>query len=270
MKKKQDIQENKSLKKAAIFLGVVILLVMLSVIFRIFSVVKDSSFNGKDRFTISVVVSSDKAHIVSFNPKDKTVSRVYVSGDRKRISPGRILGVPVDGELELKRDDLKFNSGSSILTYALTHPETVKKGLNSYDLLRLYIFTRSLASGSYLEESVSTTDNSMNLDRIALKLMADGNILNEQKSIEIVNGTSINGLGKRLERIFQNSGGNVVAVSNSPTVIKKSKIYIFNEYSYTYERIQKLLDYPSDIVNRREIADIKVVIGLDGIRGDIY
>lgn len=270
-KEKVQKTKSKSVKKALFFVFIVLLLIFLSLFFRLVSLIKDSSFNSKDRFTISVINNESKAFIISFNPVDETISEVTINGPRDKLSLGRILGVPVDGSIVLNNKNIIYlDQAPKIINYALFHPGLKKLNLNHYDLIRLFIFSNFIPPGNYSKVTISVSDSELSRDKIAQRFITDNKIIEEQKSIEIVNATTIQGLGKRLERVIKNSGGNVIAVSNAQESTTSSKIIISGEDSYTKKRIEKLLGYPSIVINKPDVAEIKIVIGLDGIREGIF
>lgn len=262
---------NKSTRKAIFFVFVVIVLVVLSLLFRVIFLIKSSNYNSKDRFTISVVVDDDKAMILSFNPENETISEITLNGKRKNLTPARLLGVFIDGTVILGNNNPEnYDTATELLNHTLLNPQIKKTNLNHYDLFKLYLFSKLIKPGNYNKESIRLTDNEMSLDQISQKNLIDSRLLEEQKSIEIINGTSIEGLGRRLERVIKNSGGNVISVTNSREDVKTSKITMYDINSYTLSKLAKNLKYPTVITDQKGIADIIIIIGKDGIREEIF
>lgn len=271
MGKKKSIEPegNKSIKKVILFLVVVAILIFFSLSVRLMYLIKQSKFDNESRFTVAINESEDSSLILSFNPINKSISKLVLTGDRKKISAGKIAGIPLDGTITLPGIS-NNKSTSGYLMYAMSNPMVKKEGITVLDVMQLYFFAKTVSPANLLEEEVSVKDEQNTLNPLALRLFSDQRIVDEQLSIEIVNGTGIDGLGKRLERIIQNSGGNVVAVSNSHKVEKTSKITYFQDSSYTLQKIQRILNYSVEVVQKREIADIKIVIGTDGILENVF
>lgn len=268
-KEKEELSKNRSLKKVFVFILIVLLLLLISVTIRLFYLVKDSKYNGRDQFTISVITTSNKSSIISFDPQNKSISHVLLVGERRNISPGRILGVLVDSNIDLGKD-LKSYSIPKILFNTLLRPGTRKEEITHIDIIRLLVFANSLSPSGYFEEIINLNSSDDTVSGIAQKLFTDTNIIRERKSIEIVNGTGISGLGKRLERVLKNIGCNVVAVNANLKKTDRSEIITYEKDSYTAEKLQKKLRYPYKVSSKRDIADIKIIIGIDGIRDSVF
>lgn len=272
MKKKQKKESgDRSLKKVLLFCLVVSILIILSIMVRILYVVVNSKYDGSNRFTISVTESPHKAYILSFNPMDRTISEVILTGDRKNTSAGKLLGIPVTGSVKLT-EGVKLNDidPPDILFYLLMQTNIPKKNMTFIDIFRLYLFSRTLSATGTTITALNFPRDWQSFDMIASKLFTDELIINEKKSIEIINGTGIDGLGKRLERVISNTGGNVVSVSNSRNIVQSSVILYYQEISYTEKKIQQFLNYTPSPMQDKGIADIKIIIGTDGVREDLF
>ena len=251
-----------------LFLAIVFILIILSTLARLYYLVKNSSYNGESKFTVAVIEDASHAFVISSGPQDVSLDEVLLIGKRNG-TPGKILGIPIDGTIEFPSGAAVKNVPSDILLSSLT-PGTIKKNLTILDILRFYLFTKAVTPNNYTQDSVRTSDDGTLIDKVSSNLFSDQKIVDEQKSIEIVNGTGIDGLGKRLERLIKNSGGNVIAVSNTHLPEQYSRIYYYQETSYTQNKIQEILQYPSVPIKNREIADIRIVIGEDGVREEVF
>jgi hypothetical protein len=256
----------RSIKKVILFCVVVVLLILISLLVRLSIVLKDSKYNGSDRFTIAIV---DKKVLtfLSFDPATTSISSLRVTGMVLQAPPQRIIGIPVDGILLVAKPFTLSTDPSEAIQTILLHPTyTTKKDINGVDIFRAYLFAKSVSLKNIQHETLSMTKSENDIDKLAAQLFSDTKIVDDNLSIEIVNGTDISGMAKRLERLIDNAGGNVVAVSSTHEVEKKSKIYYYQKPSYTEERLQRMLGYPAVLSNTQGIADIKVVIGEDQVR----
>lgn len=269
-KNSTEVIENHSIKKVVFFCFIVCSLIIISLLARFFVIWKESRFDGKNKFTLEIIENDSRATIFSFNPEAKSIASITLTGKRK-MRPSKILGVFTDGSIDIKSAFvLKEEKAKSFFSDIFYHQNSIKKNITSIDLARLYLLTKTvLEKDIYYETFLVSTDTS-SFDKTALQFFIDPKIVDEQKDIEIVNGTGINGVGKRLERIIKNSGGNVIAVSNSRDIVKHSKVFYFDKESYTEEKYSSLLKYQKEKMQSREISDIKILIGLDGIRDDIF
>lgn len=106
------------------------------------------------------------------------------------------------------------------------------------------------------------------LDSVLTGLERDERIEREQARIEVFNGTSIDGLGSRVERWIRHVGGEVIRVKNAPGRSQESVLYVTDadEYAYTVSRISGLFESIRIVEGRPEFittGDITVIIGID-------
>jgi hypothetical protein len=94
-------------------------------------------------------------------------------------------------------------------------------------------------------------------------LFKDNTIITENLNIQIINTTDIPGLGKQLERVIVNQGGNVISVTNSREPVKKSKIQYIGEKNYTVGKFTSLFDLSAEKIENKSIADLIIIIGED-------
>lgn len=262
--------ENNSIKKVVFFCFIVFSLIIISLLARFFVIWKESKFDGKNKFTLEIIENDTKATIYSFNPEAKSIASITLIGKRK-TSPRKILGVFIDGSIDIKSAFIvKDENAKNVFSDLFYNQNKVKKNITSIDLARLYLLTKTVLEKDIYYKTFLVSVDTPSFDKTALQFFIDPKIVDEQKDIEIVNGTGINGVGKRLERIIKNSGGNVIAVSNSRDIIKNSKVFYFDKESYTEKRFSTLLNYQIENMQNREISDIKILIGLDGIRDEIF
>lgn len=259
--KQPEKSSEKSIRKVVVFCFVVCLLIALSLLVRVIVLFKDSSFDGENRFTFAVVKQSRPIAALSFDPSNKSAVIVHIINDRERISPQKLLGVPVDGNVSVPDTFLVSDDPSATILKLLTTQGVVTKNLNELDFVRIFLFTKSLALKDITRQEVRLPIEQVEMDVQLAELFADTRIIDENISIEVINGTDIPGLGKRLERLVKNAGGNVVSVTNSNKGEHKSRIQFFGKVSYTHERLQKLLGYPMEEVKTQKVADITIIIG---------
>lgn len=270
MKKQQIEGENtRSLKKVIIFCVIVAGLILLSLLLRFIVVIQHSKFDGTNRFTLAIV-EDKKFRLLSFDPASTTISLLVVSGNNSNELPQRVIGIPVDGTIRVTHTFALAPDPADGLMAVMMHPIETSKDITGVDLVRLYFFAKTISTKNTHSEQLVLPHSESDINKIATQLFADNKILDDNVSIEIVNGAGISGMAKRLERMLDNSGANVVAVSSSHRLEKTSKIYYYQKTSYTVDRLEHMLGYPLVLTNQQGIAEIKIILGEDQIKTTKY
>lgn len=265
MKRKRENQEssdNKSIKKVILFCAIVVLLIIISLVIRFFIVFKNSKYDGNARFTVAIV-EKKSFRIFSFDPGSNQIAVLTVGGKVPAEPPQRSVGAPIDGTVTVL-DQLTIPSEpENALFTIITHPTQTRNDITGVDLIRLYWFAKTVSAKNVQEERITLPGSENDIDKTVSRLLEDTHIIDDNLSIEIVNGTDIPGMATRLERIISNAGGNVVAVSSSHEIERTSKIFYYQKPSYTEAKLQHMLGYPAFVTKTQGIADIKIIIGKD-------
>jgi len=144
------------------------------------------------------------------------------------------------------------------------------KNIGIRNTFLMYSFSKDLAIEDKRTAKIS---NIFDLDKELKQIYLDSEIAEEKLSIAVVNGTGINGLGKRVSRYVTNTGGRVVDVSTKNENIEKS-IVLYKEDSKTLSYLSNILnvensvkveDGSSKYTEFPELikADVVIVLGLD-------
>ncbi len=254
---------SKSLRKAIFFCVAVILLIFFSLLFRLTLLIKEGTYDGSNRYTLSIIKDGTQSSIVSFDPEQNTVGILRLSGSRQNKTIQQLISVPIDGSITLSSDMSLSEDPSSLLLSILLKPGLKKEKTNEVDIAQLILFSKKLAPKDISLKEIKLPAESSQIDEVASQLFADAAIVDERISIEIINSTDVPGLGRRLERLIKNTGGNVVAVSNATTVLPKSKIVFFKKESYTSMKLKQILQYMTEPTTKQSIAEITIYIGDD-------
>lgn len=286
MRHKKKISDKNNLGIAIIFIILVLVLIIISGIFKIVSLVAQSRFDGKHRFTIGLSNKKSNISVVSFAPDNLSVSYLLINPDLmdgkgdletknikvKELNIIKNLSIPVDAFIEFSSNDfgflkpkddkksIDFKMQDIILNY-----KNIKTDLTVVDLLRLWVFYKTVPSHSVSGKDFTSGKNGFIISKVSSSLFNDYTVSQEKISIEIINGTEILGLGNRLAGLITNMGGNVVAVSTSDKPIEKSEISYFGEKTYTLERLVKILSFKTIVSDKQEISDITVKLGKDTV-----
>lgn len=112
------------------------------------------------------------------------------------------------------------------------------------------------------QTEVLETESSL-LDGKIGTLFTDTTFLAERKSVEIVNGTDVQGVASRIARIITNMGGEVLFVKTAREPLAYSRIETHDE-SYTAKKLERSLGLPLFKKKKDEgKTDILIVIGED-------
>jgi hypothetical protein len=258
MSKKSGRSNNMQL--AGIFVLGVVGLIILSSIFKVIFLIKDSRFDGVHKFNVQFN-SSKVTNIVSFSPQAKSISILSVSNTSTK-NFAKQYEILVDGRITSK-NDLREKNISSILLKSILPFGNKVENLTIIDLVRLTLFTRSVSQNSIFERGFIDSYNEAQKSNVISLSFTDPHIYQENQSIEVVNATSTFGLGTRLALLISNLGGNVILVTSEKKEADNSKIIYFGEKTYTVKRLGEYLNFPMEKTEKKGIADVIIIIGKD-------
>ncbi len=258
MKKKKEQVSNA--KIAIVFFIFLAFFVGISLTLKLVSVVREGKFDDGRRFTLSLS-NSKNLDVMSFSPptKDIVIFKLPV------VSPneaGKLLEIPIEGSIASNSLDLDQKADSLFLKSVLNYKD-LKTNLTLIDLLRIFAFVRTVPDSNIIVKEITADLDTMQIDRIVGRLASDDLLEKEGKTIQIINGTNVGGLGNRLARLITNMGGNVIIVATENSPKKISIISYIDEKSYTVEKLNKVLGYELVLEADNAIADITITIGED-------
>lgn len=265
------------MKIALLFFTFVIFLVLLAFGFRIFLLVLQSKYDGKHRFTLAVYATNSEKerviNIISAAPETRTLSVLRVTGNNltDAFPIQRYLAIPIDATLVLSEQKKYPKDYDGLLESLLFSYKTVKTDLTLIDVLRFYIFAKSLSRQviTFKElavEEYNTVASQAAIDTIVSQLFFDPSFTSEKVSIQVVNGSEVQGLGNRLGRLITNMGGNVIMVTSANQVYPRSEILATNTDSYSVAKLAKTLGLTVREVKKDGISDIIIHMGKDNQR----
>ncbi len=191
---------------------------------------------------------------------------IYDLGGSKLLkdSLANFFTIPIDGYLELGgswQDKTamqmveSFRQNPLVLTSVLVDTKT---DLTPLELLRLFSSLRSvrfdkineidLGSQNLLEQSTlpdGTTGlivDPIKIDGFSSNNFIDSQIVKEQATIAVLNGTDQPGLAQKVAQIISHLGGNVIIANNAQTKVKKSFVYSSEpgKYASTLNRLSSV------------------------------
>ncbi|OGH10194.1 MAG: hypothetical protein A2152_02785 [Candidatus Levybacteria bacterium RBG_16_35_6] len=258
MRKKE--KKSKNLKFAIYFIIVIVFFGGLSLAFKLGIILKNTSFDNNHRYNLEFNKEGVSC-IASFSPETESISIVNVEG-RIYESTNKALGVPIDAKV---LSGCPIESSSIFSKVAGIFPGSLKVSSKPtfIDVIRLMAFVKSVPKDSIVEESLNVSTDDILKQQILSPLFLDQSIVNEKKTIEIVNSTDTPGLGARLAVLLNNIGANIVLVVTSEKPEKSSQIVYYGKESYTLEKIEQILRFKKVKKEGQAIADVIIIIGED-------
>lgn len=203
--------------------------------------------------------------VISFSPQNKATSVLDVSGPSPLPKPEKLLGIPVDGTVSLRSSLDLGPTTSKKIGNLFSHLGQLDTNLTSIDLFRLSLAAKAQGGKNEAHETLTMPQDQAAIDTLSTELFHENVFETENMTIQINNGTGVSGLGKRLERVIANIGGNVVAVSNTDQEETTSSIVYYQKKNETVKRLEKILGYPSHMTETKGISDIIITIGQDRV-----
>jgi hypothetical protein len=263
MRKKPNSKKSSqnSLKILAIFCVIVGLAIAASLGYRLFMLMRDSKFDSAHNFVVAFDYHND-IDVVAINPTQKTFSHLQVRGGKSREDTEKEISLLVDTSIVLTKP-FQFSSLSTYFSDAAWHKDAITSSLNIYDLYRLSLLTKHIAPDTVSTQSIHLPFDPTISNTMLEQLFLDETIDQENKTVSIVNGAGVPGLGTRLEQALSVMGVNVISVTNADTVKSSSEITYFGDKSYTLTRLQRLLGLPVTESSSQGLSDIIILIGRD-------
>lgn len=259
--KKQKKSAQSNTKIAIIFFAILIFFVSLSLVFKMVLVIRAGQFDSSKRFNLTLL-DNKNLEVMSLAPSEKTIVVFKLDRNIRSSEAGKFLGVPIDGFIVCNCLDLNQKSDSVFLK-AIFNYKKVQTNLTIIDLVKLLVFSKTVAPSAVVAKNISDDLIPSELDKVVVELASEELIEKDNQTIQIINGTDIIGLGNRLARLVTNMGGDVIIVATSDTNKKSSIISYIGQKTYTVERLQKVLGYPVVKEANNAISDIIITIGDD-------
>ncbi|MEK7517760.1 MAG: LytR C-terminal domain-containing protein [Patescibacteria group bacterium] len=262
MRKKRNLNKGNNTKVAMVFVAFVLLIVSISLIFKFIFVLSQSQFDDSKRFTLTVS-NKRELEVISFSPISRSVS-ILKLGKNLDTPVNKFLAIPIDGFV--KGESLDLNQKiETLLSQMILNYRKLQTNLTVIDCIKLFIFAKSLPERGVNIRNISQDLSVSEIDSIVTRLVSDELIERDGKTIQVVNGTNVVGLGNRLARFITNMGGDVIFVATANNHQKYSMISYIDNKSYTVERLNKILGFKTVKVSDKLLADISIVIGEDSL-----
>jgi hypothetical protein len=222
---------------------------------------RDSKYDSKHNFLIAFIYHND-VDFVEINSTQKTFNHLEVRGGHNLTDTKKEVGVLSDTDIILSKP-FSLDSLSNYFTDATWHKNNIKSSLNIFDLYRLSFATKNISPQSITSQRIHVPIDTTLSSTMLEQLFLDETLDQENKTVSIINGTGVVGLGTRLERALSNMGLNVISVKNADKVESASAISYSGEKSYTLDRLHNLLVIPTTQTSSVALSDIIILIGKD-------
>ena len=263
---KGNSSANPSFLYLKIFIGIFILLSLITLLIRSINLIEHKTFNSNG-YNVLLLGEND-AEVLSFT-KDRGVRkmvRLHVTGGGKALakksllSSSMLLGVPLDGAISSDAGlDEVFSFKNSFS--ALFKSSHIKKNrVGDLDFLLVYAAISRTSKDEIFEKKVDVTD--LLEERIDPKEFSDlfkrEEIINAKISVSIINASGVSGVAKKVAAMLANEGYYIISIDSAdiqdPLEITVSDKYpIFNR-SYLFDAVPQ-------ISQQTNLEDIKIVIG---------
>jgi len=251
------------------FLCAVFVCVVIALTFRVITTIKSSTF---DTSSYSLLVSSESPFIISVDTASNNLSIIDVTNsniDKKAKSLE--LNVPIDSKIVVKNGQLdseEYPSFGFLWSVILRPWEYKFENLTPFDVFKLVQFSLGMQekdmNRAFMEISQDGQLQGLSSDEV-YDIFKDPIIINEQQSIEVLNGTDMEGLAGQVSLLIRNTGGNVVSVGSTPNSAKSQLVSSNN--SETLKRLSRILNIvPTVDPNFTSISDIKIKLGQDFVK----
>jgi len=260
---KKSISTGENVPLALFFAVFVVGVIIASFIWKSIGLLRQSKFDGKHQYVL-LLEDADKSEIVSFNPDTQNIIQVFLTGNYNINDLAKTLEIPIDGKISVNDPKKPI---PSILAKTLFSKN--KKSLTVADIIRLWLFSKSIKTEDYQNITFQMPIDDNSVKEIA-KIFTDRTLYQEAKTITVVNATGENGIGGRFAKLLTNIGGNVIVISTGD-ISQKSKIQFVGEKSYSLSRISQILEIsPKPDTSKSAISDITVIIGEDRANANIF
>jgi hypothetical protein len=252
-----------NLRLAGLFVLFVCGLIILSLVFKIFLIFKDSKFDGAHNFVVGFA-SLTQTKIVSFSPQNKSISIINIQSNLDKNALEKALEIPIDGVVNVDKEIADKDIVSTLLKSSTPFASSLN-GLTFIDAFRLSIFAKSVQSGSVYDRSLAANLNDEQRATILALSFTDPAIYQENLGIQIVNASEVSGAGNRLANLITNIGGNPILVTTADTSQNISKVIYYKTKSYTTQRLSDYLGFTIEETDKKGISDVIIIIGTDKI-----
>ncbi len=262
MKRKK--QKGKTLSVAIVFCALVFLLILMSIAVKTLILIKNSSFDGQNRFNVGIFQDT-QVSVVSFSPATRSIAVINLKGKFSNHNISQYIGLPIDATLKTNKMIIDKKNLALDMSRILFQYSDQDTSLTIIDALRLWLFAKDV-SIDFIYQRDALSSDTLTINAFVSSFFIDSAIANEKTTVEIINATRVYGLANRLAFLIANIGGDVVLVSSSDKPQDNSQILYSGDLNYTVKRLASFLRVKPVKSSQRDISDVTIIIGKDALR----
>lgn len=263
----------RTLSYLKIFILICLVVVILGMLFHLFVSYQNRAFTGN---SFNILIMSDKyVGVVGIDDNEKRLSAVAVTDNLSEVKKENIMlqsvnfGIPIDSYIVFPKGNVPNNPDKNFFSFENirdinTNMKIKTKNISFFDWIKLFFIVKEINSENI---TIKTYKKLSDLQAIfpneKTEFFRDSLLNNEKMSMQIINGTRINGLGGRIGEMYSRFGFNVVSITADDN-IEDSKIYYSDEkYLPEAETIQESFYFPIEQSDIYKVSAITLVIGED-------
>lgn len=246
-----------------IFAFFLVIIIVGAIFVKVFLVVKNSTFNTN---AYNILVVTDSVYIIGANKNDKRITVLRTDSEIKDPKKSRLLkygldvGIPFRGMIEFEkgeRNNISPDIFSLTSVLDMVNNDRVERyNVGIVDLLRFYWITLRAPKENLITLEASDTGRNQ-----LFEIFRDEEIINRKISIEVINGTGINGLGNKFSIMLTNAGYNIISVITREEIL--NSLVVSHTKNKITKRLSSDLGFDTLFEDKRGIADISILIGQD-------
>jgi hypothetical protein len=249
-----------------IFFLFVVLLIIGAVIYKLSAEITGGSFKNN---SFSILIVAKESKIIYVDKNDRRALFLAV-GDIEKFVKGKnpleasfALGVPINAILVDKNppQNLQAFTDADNEMRLVFGQEVVFKNLNRYDVHKFIGAIKAANKDNRQEIRIDLFDQKQMKEKLE-EAFTDSAIRNQDITIQIDNGTTINGLGSILALILAKEGYNVIAVRTATSDVS-SYIAYDDEINTYVQSLHGLTDFPIKKGKVSPAADVTIFLGDD-------
>lgn len=252
----------KSLKTFFLYSVIVLLVIVISLSFKTYQIVKNSIFDGKNQFLFVETKGLEVKHIFLFDPESQDISVVQLIGKPVVVSSlGKTLGLIPNTMVLISSDFESDGSPTKLLTEMALKKQQFETNMTLYDTIRLLFLAQNKELTMY---KLQLPRDQQAIDSVIRQATVNETIVTEDNTIQILNASGVPGIATRLERALTNRGANVLSVKTSHSKEAQSTIKFYGEETETVKILKSILMFPVEVMEKESVAKIIITIGEDG------
>lgn len=261
-----------SLFYVKVFLAFFAVIFLIALVIRVFGSFSNSHFTNNS-FNI-LIIADNYVGVMGLDKNDEKFYSVVVTEDLDTIKRRNILiqsinfGIPIHAYIEFPKGfeaeapTKSFFSLNNIKTM-IGRMDIKKENISLIDWVNIYRLSEEIKNDSVQVKTYAAIDDLRKLfPSEEESFFRNSDISNRKTSLQVINSTSINGLGNRVGDMLSRFGFNVVSVTTASS--STSGVYYSDENALQDANlVSESFGFPVSFTNEYSIADVTLVIGED-------